>query len=624
MHQKVVPVFQVIGLVRDFVIERKITVGPRKSASDTGRHADRTEVFGTFLREIVSIGFIRIIEADGQRIGLAAAEPRLGEVQRDRFIISTVGLSLDRQLLVLSRRIGTPFVAFKQVADREVVQLDADRTDEHTGTPTARNLEFVARLLFQRERKVDQFVGYGNDIGLQLLRIEVLHLAQLAQRGHQHRTVVQFAGANIQFTANHFVVHPVVTRKVHIVDPRLLTFVHFDDQIHGIFPDDHLLGFDLREEVARILVKRRNGHLLRIRLPADTQLFMQRLAVIGSTLDHPQHVVECFGVIHAVTEPRDIPVVEFTSFVHRQRNPDTLIVDRIDRILDDDRIAVAARIVVIEQVFLILFVLLALEFRSPENINTLLVGLFEGLAQAFVGKDLISLETDLADLDAALLVYDKSNVDGIVHRGIVDLLDGNFRILEAFFVEIFLDRVTVGIDHELRKFATPLQLKFFVDQLGLFAFVHTHDIPFEYTGALLQVNFEIDAVTHRLGQNPYIGKIPLAPHFTHRRGDVVAREHDRIAFVQPRGVRDNLGIEELDTGDGHLVHDIAFRGIVVGYRCIGHPCLFCRIDGCCRALRHGGRPRAHSYRQEHQGPQSFSHMPFGNLQTYSVSSPYLR
>ncbi len=25
-----------------------------------------------------------------------------------------------------------------------------------------------------------------------------------------------------------------------------------------------------------------------------------------------------------------------------------------------------------------------------------------------------------------------------------------------------------------------------------------------------------------------------------------------IAFVQPRGVRDNLGIEELDTGDGHL------------------------------------------------------------------------
>ena len=252
------------------------------------------------------------------------------------------------------------------------------------------------------------------------------------------------------------------------------------------------------------------------------------------------------------------------------------------------------------------------------------MGLFEGLAQAFVGKDLISLETDLADLNAALLVYDKSNVDGIVHRGIVDLLDGNFRILEAFFVEIFLDRVTVGIDHELRKFATPLQLKFFVDQLGLFAFVHTHDIPFEYTGALLQVNFEIDAVTHRLGQNPYIGKIPLAPHFTHRRGDVVAREHDRIAFVQPRGVRDNLGIEELDTGDGHLVHDIAFRGIVVGYRCIGHPCLFCRIDGCCRALRHGGRPRAHSYRQEHQGPQSFSHMPFGNLQTYSVSSPYLR
>lgn len=161
-----------------------------------------------------------------------------------------------------------------------------------------------------------------------------------------------------------------------------------------------------------------------------------------------------------------------------------------------------------------------------------------------------------------------------MHRGIVDLLDGNFRILEAFFVEIFLDRVTVGIDHELRKFATPLQLKFFVDQLGLFAFVHTHDIPFEYTGVLLQINFEIDAVTHRLGQNPYIGKIPLAPHFTHRRGDVVAREHDRIAFVQPRGVRDNLGIEELDTGDGHLVHDIAFRGIVVGYRCIGHPAFF--------------------------------------------------
>ena len=182
----------------------------------------------------------------GERIGLVAAQPGVGEAEGEGLVVGTVGLGRNRETLVLSHRVGPPGPLLEEVLHREVVQRDADRTHEGSRTPAAGDVELVGGLLLERPVDVHQLVRDGLHVGHDGLGVEVSHRTERTHGLHEQRAVVEFARADIELAADDLVVDALVARDTHLVDGELLAFEDLDFDVDRVRGDDRLGGFDLR------------------------------------------------------------------------------------------------------------------------------------------------------------------------------------------------------------------------------------------------------------------------------------------------------------------------------------------------------------------------------------------
>ena len=230
LHDERVPVLQRVAFVAGLSIEREVGVGPGQTFAQTCRCTVGAEVARALLPYVVGVVLVGEVGLQGEGIGLAAAEPGIGEAQRQGLVVGAVGLSRDREALVLAHRIGTPGALLEEVADREVVERDAHRSHEGARAPAAGDVELVGGLFFERPVDVDQFVRDGPDVGGDVLGVEVAHRTQETQRAHEQRAVVEFAGVDAHLAADHLVVDALVARDAYVVDGELLAFedLHLD------------------------------------------------------------------------------------------------------------------------------------------------------------------------------------------------------------------------------------------------------------------------------------------------------------------------------------------------------------------------------------------------------------
>lgn len=128
---------------------------------------------------------------------------------------------------------------------------------------------------------VDQLVGHRFDVGHDLLLIEMTHAGQLADGLHQQRAVVQLARQRVEFAADHLVVDAHVARDAHVVDRELLAFEDLHLHVDRVGADDDLGRFDLRHQIAVVLIERLDRHVLGIVLLAVAQPLVDRLLVVG-------------------------------------------------------------------------------------------------------------------------------------------------------------------------------------------------------------------------------------------------------------------------------------------------------------------------------------------------------
>jgi len=467
-------------------------------------------------------------------------------------------------------RVGTPLASLKEVFQRHVVQLHADRADEHIGAPTARYLELVAGHLLERERNIDQLVGIGNQIDARarLLRVEVLHLVQLTDRLHQQRTVVQFAGPHVQLATNHPVVDPVIPGNLDLVDFGLLALEYLHVDIDRVLSDDHLSGIDAGEQIAVVLIQRADrGHVLVIGMLADTQSLVERLLVVSLALADSEHVVQLPRLVDAVTGPRHVPVIELIPFVDFQGDSEPLVVDPVHGVAENRRIAVTPRVVEVDQVLLVLFVVLFLIFGPFEYVDALLVRFLERAAQLPVGERRVALEIDLADLDPVLAVDDEKYVHDVFKRRIVLEPHADVRIVKPFLGKILANGVFRAVQDKIGKLATFLQLERF-EQLAHLPLADTLYLPVVNPGSLPEDDLDIDAVAYGLRKYLHVGIDPLVPHCFQRRRQIVARYHDRIALGKARHRSHDLRIEILDPTDFHLIDNILLGVFVIEHRSI--------------------------------------------------------
>ena len=450
-HNEVVPVLQRVACILQLGIERKVRVGPIQALTDTCRDTERTEVHRRILPDVVGVVLLRPVCRDRERVGLATTHPRIGEAGRDSLIVSTVGLSCHGELLVLTRGIGTPRSLLEEVARRDVVQRDTDRTDKRTRSPTTGQVELVAGLLDQREVHIHQLVTHGLDIGHNLLGVEVSHLRELTQGVHQHRTVVEDTRIDGELAADNLVVHTLVTRDTHLVDSKGLTLENLNLHIDRVLAHYNLLRLDLRHQVTVVLIKARYRGLLGINLAAHTQTLVHRLLVVHIALIHAEELIQVVGRIDRVTHPSNVANVELIALREVEVDADCLIVNLIDRIRQDGCVTITARVIEVEQQVFILGIILLLELAAVEEVYRLLVSLLECTEQALLGEVLVTRKGDLAHLNTRLAIDVEGYVYCILDCGVVGDLGAYIHITEALADKLLLDEFLVAVNHIIRK-----------------------------------------------------------------------------------------------------------------------------------------------------------------------------
>jgi len=124
-HAERIPVFEREAFVARLAVKREVGVGPVETLAQTCRQTVRAEVLRTLLPYVIGVVLLGEVGRYGERIGLLAAQPRVGETQGERLVIGAVGLRRQRQPLVLAHRVGAPCALLEEVLDRKVVERDA-------------------------------------------------------------------------------------------------------------------------------------------------------------------------------------------------------------------------------------------------------------------------------------------------------------------------------------------------------------------------------------------------------------------------------------------------------------------------------------------------------------------
>ena len=418
------------------------------------------------------------------------------------------------------------------------------------------------------------------------------HRTERADGLHQQRAVVEFAREGAQLAADDLVVDALVARDAHLVDLELLALEYLDLDVDRVRADDRLGGFDLRHQVAVVLVERRDGHRLGVGFLADAQSFVHRLFVVGVALAHAEHLLQVVGFVDRVADPRYVADVVFVAFRDFEVDAQPLVVDRVDRIAHDRSVTVTARVVEVDQEVFVLFVIVFVELRPAENVDALLVGLLEGTAQTFVLELFVAREIDLADLDLVLAVDEERDVHHLRAQRVVGDAHVHLRIAEGFFRPVGLDEFFVLVDDIIRQFAAPLEFEL-LQQVFLLALRDAFEIPVVDTGTLLEENLQVEAVAFDLGTDLHVGEEPLAPQARNGIGDEIAGQVDRVACDQSGRGFEDVGIEVLHTVDIDVADVVELLGVILPHHGgVFRECGLRRGRGVCRILFLGEYIRA--------------------------------
>ncbi len=234
------------------------------------------------------------------------------------------------------------------------------------------------------------------------------------------------------------VVHPVVARDGDLVEGGLLAFDDLDQQVDRVGGDHDLLCFDVRAQVAVVLVQRRHRFIHRIDPGTDPEHLVHRLAVVDVAGLDRQDPVQHLRVVDAVAHPGDVAVIEEVALLQLQIDPHPVVADRVDRVGQDPGVPVSFRVVEFDQAEFVLVELFLTEPRTGEDVDAFLVRLHRP-PQPTVGEDVVAFEVDAADLHPGALVDPESDVDHVLPRGVVLREQGHLGVQKAFVFEVTLD-----------------------------------------------------------------------------------------------------------------------------------------------------------------------------------------
>ena len=269
LHQEIIPILHRIELIVQGSHELEVVIRPVQSLAITCRHTKHRDVLigvvgiligiihavmiaivvaiativATIVKGVVAIGIVaqiavrnvgllREIGTDGKRIGTFASKPRIHEGDTIGLIVTSVGLTTQRQGLTLTLRDDTLVGArVQEILHGEVGELQAQLTDHTRLSPTGGELDLVVRLRDQVILNIYRTIfRIRQGHGIHVLRVEVSHLSQLTYGTYQVLSTEKHTRLRAQLTTDNILIQSVVPLDNDLVDGCLRAFLDTDLQ----------------------------------------------------------------------------------------------------------------------------------------------------------------------------------------------------------------------------------------------------------------------------------------------------------------------------------------------------------------------------------------------------------
>ena len=262
---------------------------------------------------------------------------------------------------------------------------------------------------------------------------------------------------------------------------------------------------------------------------------MHRLLVVCIAGLDAEDLLQFLGGVDRVADPLDVADVELVALREVDVYAYALGVDGVDRVREDRGVAVALRVVEVDEQVLVLLVVLLVELGVLEEVDALLVGLLERAAQAALLELGVAAEGDAPHAHLLVAVDAEGDVDHVLAYGVVLDAGRDIHIAESFRYEVLLDELLVLVDDVVREFGSGLELEFVHKVLLLAAaYVLALERPAAHARPLLKEDIEVDAVALDLGTDLHIGEVTLVPQTRYGVRYEGAGQIERIARYESR------------------------------------------------------------------------------------------
>ena len=354
----------------------------------------------------------------------------------------------------------------------------------------------------------------------------------------------------------------IVAGNHDLVDGSLRTLKYADLEIDGVTVNRYFGRIRLKEQVAVVHVQR--TYIAAILTKAEP--IFQQLLIVDLSFGDIEHIFEYRSLIDRITLPVDIPEIILSAFIDIHTQHQMAVFLTPDTIAHDTRIAVALRIIVLDDCLLVLVIFFLIKLRTCKQ-PAALFSIFHFLAQPTVRHIVITHKFKPVNFDSGSLIDIKQQAYRIYTAGVQNFLHIDCHIKIPLFDKILLNTfgsILLNIfcyDTTAKNILIDLLIEILVISLfGPLITMAREARPF------LDDHFQKDYITDDIFLHDiHLGKQAETPEIAHSAGDIVARDANFLSHLEARHTNERVGIAKESTTDLNSPDFIVFRLAVGNY-----------------------------------------------------------
>ena len=254
----------------------------------------------------------------------------------------------------------------------------------------------------------------------------------------------------------------------HIVNTCLRSLFHSEFEVDRVTLHIFFNRHKVIEEITVVEIQVSYGIII-----GRSSLFKELLVIYISRLNFKDSVKEV-GVVNSVTYPRYIVDIIFLTFLNVDVHIHALFIVRHNAVAYNLGIAVTEFIVLFNNSFQVILIIILDKFFLSEKIHdiTVFVCLLDGSLNLFICKHFVTINIYFVNLHLVVFINIDIHNHFVGFRKILMERNHNVGIAESLFLEIVFDDEISSVDYVLCNLVADKELQFFLKVFSL-TFLHT-------------------------------------------------------------------------------------------------------------------------------------------------------